>query len=1175
MIIGLGLVDALAPKLDLLSAHAINVLPEGFLKPFAELADSNADVNLSQLAKVHLYFSIWSQYNLNSKPRDVEAACAAYLICNPVPSEVWEFVPLDVYWQGEIYSVYKNFYWAVHDLSSETSPALLEFSRISKLGSMYKQSLNSKVMKVAVENDIKDLIPETSGRAGGKIHLDVADLVWQNGLTNFGFALLKKILTELAIKRHAQASLPSNERRVCEFESVALIAMLLTDQMSKHSWMHALMIYNNLHHILNLSISEYAKLCKTLHAGARMTHSYPGFKSKGTAEDARHLYGLDTLPGRSGFLKLDTHKEMEFRMIDPAFRRLPVIEYDKAKMSMLRFWSSEEAYYNELDYCMKLSIKEVIKRDVKLEDFATWYGKRMFWAASGSAPGAMLQWDHDNHERLNKRGALLLIPASHYKRILEEVHDPLLWSKASTKFENGKLRAIWNTAIEMYIFQSYLLDHFERHTRNDTWDTSAQSLPEKFKSDIKRLYALLFSYGLMWDYSDFNINHTHKGIGIMYGNIGDSILEHAIQPSDPQEMKNFNLAKNEIKEIADFVRKSHQTVILENPLSGRVAIAVRSLLSGERGTSFTNTYMSRTYTHMVNRWIQLNLSVSKPLLRIGYHLGDDVFETTSSILMSGIVCIVYNLLGFAGQLYKITSDYGGNGEYLRLNYNADQGRIAGYPIRSFMGMIAGEFFREFVGSAGDRVVTLIDQYAKVLKRGGRPLPGVFSAQIKRLVPMTYTDEATGVRHRVQPPVDLVLTPKFLGGFGVSATKNDLVGYSSPVSYLSAIFRSQQLTEKELRTSMIIDLIPRGALNTVEAILNAAASEEDDIGYETITRVLFNSGNFFTEPYAVAELPRFSGASVPDFEYPRPPKQAFFSGRNKAKLGFSSREDVIVDHTIYTKAGLIKELDIMHESILNSALGGAYRANDLSNAAANYARQLEAVLKTKTRSRQPYKVLLLEYSHLTDFVNHFDKVLRVITAEVTAEVFDGAIPNWLPPFKRTSYLIDAINFPLSFSVNLNNAYGVAKSLVSAIGLSSWDSFNIYAQGLLDIRKRKTQSESLTKYEAVIEHHMHKIEISEFKHIYQLFKDKNIDPIFLELYLEGNCDLFPSPASGLGTIATSVVRSLVLHYLETNMLKLKIDQGHNFQDLVFIFEYYAHIALEPGLRHYLKTKIYFED
>jgi hypothetical protein len=680
--------------------------------------------------------SLASQHHFNLPPTDITGAILRWIFMEPLPVEVSHFLPWRLLWA----TLADDFPFI---LDNHCSPTL-------------KPTPPSSQVAVAMDT----LYPPTGGRAGAKVNLTLSDVIHSGALSKTG-----KIMLTYLLKYGAQN----------DWESTSVSALLLLDTFSGQAKRVSQFLFDH-PAVFSLPFTQYVKLMKGLHTGIRVFGMFPSDQQPTLSpEHQRQLYGLDTIPGRSDALQLDIPNEIAMRMKDPSIRKLPLFKGSGFE------WSSEHLYDEELNISINETVKTALKRTTHLVPFSEWYRTRMHWAASGGAPGATVRWADDGpNERLNKRGALLLIPESHVRSILASALGPVLWSKASIKYENGKKRAIWNTSVEHYIIQAYILDNFDNNMANTSWNSSHHGISAKLRGDVLRLMMLDFNIGLMWDFADFNINHTFKAMMKAFSATVTCLSQRAVsKEGDPPT--GLRRARTDLHNCLTWINAARECTILEDPLSGVISQVYRSLQSGERATSFCNTMMNRAYTIMVRRWAFRTMGT--PLLTLlSFHQGDDVYALCTTILQALYACIAYNLLGFAGQVYKVTADYHGRAEFLRLSYDAKDCKISGYPIRSCMGLLAGEFFRESTVDPSARAASFIEQYSKVIRRGGNVSVKVLECMIRSKAALRYTD-ASGTKHSVVPDLQLMLTPSALGGYGICTTAAEAFG---PQVILSAV-----------------------------------------------------------------------------------------------------------------------------------------------------------------------------------------------------------------------------------------------------------------------------------------------------------------------------------------------------------------------------------------------------
>lgn len=612
-------------------------------------------------------------------------------------------------------------------------------------------------------NDKQQLIaafPANVGRAGARVHLTLPDLL-SHTLTSAQRAILK---TALLYKRSA---------RVSDLESTFLTCLSLTCFLEGAAGVDLVMfILRNAKYLFTRTTKEVTKFLKSAHAHVRIYQALPGQGLPYTTtsqlrEYGDLLYGLDSLMGRSDKLTLDFSAELLMRTADPIRRAVPTLSSEGKSLEF-----SEELFELFEDRATTQTFMELLPAKINLEPFEHWYSRRMFWGASGGAPGAKITWSESNGGealRLNKRGALLAIPASHFRLILEKALDPVLWSVKALKYEPGKLRSILNTSMEHYVFQAYLLDHFDANVQSGNWYAIANSGSARLRAHVSRLADLTQEAGFMWDFADFNINHTFRGMVKLFHKLEQFLLSRANYANDPNNTKR---AAEDIKALTRWVNMARQNTYLSDNDTKETMQIRRSLQSGERATMWVNTLRNNIDHRIVSQVSQMLFGYDlapKP----GHKTGDDVFLTVRDISDAILMCSLYNLTGAAGQIHKIMLSYnafgGARGEFVRYAYDASSGRVAGYPLRSLVGVVHGEFFSEPLTNPAERAATIIEQVAKVRRRGVQLPEHFLNALVSKASRLVYTKNKT--THTVSIPQALVHLPAAEGGVGVSADAN--------------------------------------------------------------------------------------------------------------------------------------------------------------------------------------------------------------------------------------------------------------------------------------------------------------------------------------------------------------------------------------------------------------------
>jgi len=737
--------------------------------PSIKLSDDNQVIQEDPIRRDHDFLTISAAQAFDRPPTCFIAAAYRFVYLEPAPSEVWEYLPIELY----ILTYFSD------------SPFVRSLQYKDPLGHIYApfaplqdpDHLGTAPPLSSHEKEaLTQAFPVEPGRAGAKTLLDMPDTLRTLG---------NNTLSRLIARRLLSAK--------CSFNATFASACILLPFMSDMSPFLALWLLRLPDRSFwSLSPKEAAKFLKELHTMIRVTRLLPGFYRQLLPEESRQLYGIDCLPGRSELWSYKADEEIIMRIGDPTIRAIP---------QLIPLASGKGLTYNPITLSkylkvgLRSAVSTALRPRVRILPFSEWYALRMSWAASGGAPGATVIWkEGDSSERLNKRGALLLIPEEHINNIIRSALPPVLYSKAAPKFENAKIRAIWNTSVEHYIIQAYILDQFEGNCLPDTWNSGANTVFSKLRSDIRRLYALTEKIGLMWDYSDFNINHTHDAMCDCF----DAAVNIMLERMYTQDPNHRDRAIFDLQACLSWVKRARRNTFLLDPDSAFGAYVLRSMQSGERGTAFQNTFLSRAYSHVLEQ-VALDL-FNRPLLLAEnrYHQGDDVFSLVNSVPDGVLVASLFNLLGYAGQLYKITLDYGPRGEFLRLHYDGTINKISGYPIRSFMGLIGGEFFRESVVDPGDRAMAFVDQFSKVTRRGGHPPNVLLNTLINKHASLTYTDQSAR-KHRVAAVLDSLFTPSALGGYGANPISPG--GLTLSAKHLS-VFPAQPFSQRATPTLLV-------------------------------------------------------------------------------------------------------------------------------------------------------------------------------------------------------------------------------------------------------------------------------------------------------------------------------------------------------------------------------------
>jgi len=609
---------------------------------------------------------------------------------------------------------------------------------------------------------LEDKYPKNRGRAGGKILLD-----WHALPTYIDKPGVRTIVKHLI---HADNN----------WEMVAALCLTLLPLVTATGKDLALYLDSTStsnrrrslgQGIFNLDFLTYTKTMKALHTQGRMASRLMGYRYLHYPQSTGRIwgdaiYGLDTLAGRSEDYPANFADEVVMRVVDPTIRGIPLLNREGLGLVF-----DTKLYERLLDDAVDKAVESVMRHDVTLLDFSSWYGSRMFWGASGGAPGATVTYEDGSKMRLNKRGALLNIPEKALRALWDKAEDAVQWSLGTVKYESGKIRYILTTSVYHYVSQAYVLDNFDRNVRDDTWYSSAHHSTARIANQLRRISQLQGGHALMWDYSDYNLNHIFVAMVKLYKKVVSALIAKGKVKTNARV---YEEACADLEACLKYIENARYNTYLSDNETGLIARIIRGLQSGERGTSFINSLCNMVDSNIADETARI-LFGRRLIPHQGDRQGDDVFLNVLTARDATLLCCLFNLTGAAGQLYKITSEYcspddPGRGELLRSSYDGVTGRVVGYPLRALVGFVHGEYFSEPMPAVFDRAATILEQVAKLTRRGVTIPPALVSHSIKRNAALTYTDPNTRQKHRILADPLTVLTPAALGGIGVSITK---------------------------------------------------------------------------------------------------------------------------------------------------------------------------------------------------------------------------------------------------------------------------------------------------------------------------------------------------------------------------------------------------------------------
>jgi hypothetical protein len=611
-------------------------------------------------------------------------------------------------------------------------------------------------------SDAVSKFPEVTGRPGGKIFIRPQNLSSLGQPQGLGAHLVDVLMSS---RNDWQQILPTSLilSQYLDVGGEDLIFYLL---LNRPFW--------------RMQTSEVSKFLKSLHLSIRVGFTLPGYAKKfaqahHAREWSRHLYGLDTIIGRSDLTPIDVGAEQVMRTGDPVYRGVPQIKRLPSGYQTIVF--SKDRYFDLVNTIAQETAESLLRPETRLVTFDEYFASRLFWGASGGAPGATIKWESTGEKlRLNKRGAMLSLSNKHVRKVMDTAYHRLRtavqWSVAAIKYESGKQRVILNTVLEHYVIQGYIQYLADLNTRADTWYAAGHDNSSRLANMLRRLKDLKQGCGYMWDYADFNINHIFYLMNIEASMRVKTLLSNS--RSDTSN-KRKDAVKHDLESALAYVHSARVNTYVVDQDSGITVQTRRGLQSGERSTSATNTDSNETDINII-RAISRDLLGYDVLKPIGDKTGDDAFLTTNSVGDAVMASCLFNLSGAAGQITKINLmnfEYGAGGEFLRMHYDSARNSVNGYPLRAVMGLIHGEFFSDPLPQPFERAAAFHAQVTKLERRGWKIPVNLLNSIVRTNCRLTYT-KTSGDKQHFYPDMRIVLLPTILGGVGVSEVDKSML-----------------------------------------------------------------------------------------------------------------------------------------------------------------------------------------------------------------------------------------------------------------------------------------------------------------------------------------------------------------------------------------------------------------
>jgi hypothetical protein len=435
---------------------------------------------------------------------------------------------------------------------------------------------------------------------------------------------------------------------------------------------------------------------------------------------------LDSLFNRSELYKYSPSDEILMRVHPGPIQSVP----SRQKDGRLRLPSRMHSNWNDelLDVLRKQQRSLLAGRTYRHPTFEEWWHSRSVWASGGSGAGFKLEV-YENDMRVtairgSKRMALEYMNEDDFWDVVTTM-QPVLHSRNAVKLEAGKNRALWNTSIMTFMIASYILEPTERLLTGEKWNAAPQKTGEQIHAILNRITAMRATdrISFMWDYADFNIQHTLDAQGLLW-------LAHteAIQAVNTNRAADALLTR-----CCRWLVRAHSTTIMEDVNNKFIATVSRSLMTGSRGTSFTNTSLNGANKELINR-AALRMGCKTGIMEPYYGQGDDIFACVADYVSGVVLTGLINWMGLAGQTVKVLIG-SARGEFLRLQYSGQPGSraVVGFLNRCITGTINGEFKNLALNDPYERARSIMDQLVtlRVRQCNVTVLPFIEDALLRR------------------------------------------------------------------------------------------------------------------------------------------------------------------------------------------------------------------------------------------------------------------------------------------------------------------------------------------------------------------------------------------------------------------------------------------------------------
>lgn len=265
---------------------------------------------------------------------------------------------------------------------------------------------------------------------------------------------------------------------------------------------------------------------------------------------------------------------------------------------------------------------------------------------------------------------------------------PELYATTSTKYEWGKVRALYGCDVTSFLHADYAMSNCE-DTLPSCFPVGKFATKENVEGSVHKFKN---SVPVCFDYDDFNSQHSVASM--------QAVMRAWIDVYSPF------LTDEQIKS-AEWTHDSLENMIVNFNALGQVVPINGTLMSGWRLTSYMNTVLNRVY---------LEHAGLNKLMIYSLHNGDDMFGGAPDL--HNAIKLIGNAktCGIRAQVSK--TNLGTIGEFLRVDTRAKSPQMSQYLARSVSTLVHGRVEADSPTDLAAFVNATVTRISEVLSRGG-------------------------------------------------------------------------------------------------------------------------------------------------------------------------------------------------------------------------------------------------------------------------------------------------------------------------------------------------------------------------------------------------------------------------------------------------------------------------